>query len=151
MDSSVHQTLNAIRSKAAEFREPSVIDDEARACAREWTALQVERAVQDHDDQRLTLRRPPSVPATPPIISPASFVRSESLTRDAPVRHARLEAREGNRLPQDRARSVDSATVADPVRQGRRTSRGHDGRASPARMGAAGVVRVHQCEKKLPS
>ena len=53
MDTSLHQTLNTICSKAAEFRDS--FGDEARARALEWAASQVERAIHDDDDQRLTL------------------------------------------------------------------------------------------------
>jgi hypothetical protein len=50
---SLHHTLENIRSKAAELRDS--FGDEPRARALEWAAAQIERAIQQDDDERLSL------------------------------------------------------------------------------------------------
>ncbi len=50
---SLERTLAEIRSKAAELRNS--FGDEERARAIEWAASLVERALQEHADERLTL------------------------------------------------------------------------------------------------
>jgi hypothetical protein len=53
VDTSLHHTLETISSKAAELRDS--FGDEARARALEWAASQIETAIQEDGDQRLTL------------------------------------------------------------------------------------------------